>query len=253
MYGRGSEPSEVSDMSLNCHASSLHSTSQCQPVKSRPDFPFCLISPRIGWLAGCDLGACQVLCVTLHRRSRFQSDHAMAYRPQKDLTNAEWEHLCGLLQRARYEGRVSGALMEANVVAPSQLPLRKCKAKAKPKSRQMVHRDESSVASSVVETVAGAMTDASKRLAPDGRFTMDDLPDDVAYELYELPEDLADGFSVVEEPLVRELWMQPHIETPPQPTGMGYLSYDDVDERIQLPVLGCHRDHHAQIQRGPYF
>ena len=128
--------------------------------------------------------------------------------------------------------------MEANIVTPSQLPLRpsgavsKSKAKPKPKSRQLVHRDES-VASSAMGT--GGMSDATKRLAPDDGFglTMDDLPDDVACELFEL---LHDGFSVVEEPLVRELWLQPPMEAPPQPTGMGYLNYDDVDERIELPV-----------------
>ena len=45
------------------------------------------------------------------------------------------------------------------------------------------------------------MTDASKRLAPDGGFTAADLPEDVAEELLELPEDFRDGFAVVEEPL----------------------------------------------------
>ena len=99
----------------------------------------------------------------------------MASRQRRELSNSDWENLCVLLQRARYEGRVSEALMEANVVAPSQLPLRpapKTKAKAKPKAGQVVYNGEppaSASASSTMET--SAMTDASKRLAPDGGFT----------------------------------------------------------------------------------
>ena len=116
----------------------------------------------------------------------------MASRQRRELSNADWENLCVLLQRARYEGRVSEALMEANVVAPSQLPLRpasKTKAKAKPKARQMAFNGgqlQPQPASSTTET--GAMTDASKRLAPDGGFTAADLPEDVAEELLELPD-----------------------------------------------------------------
>ena len=129
----------------------------------------------------------------------------MASRQRRELNSAEWENLCVLLQRARYEGRVSEALMEANVVAPSQLPLRpasKTKAKAKPKARQMVFNGGHAAFSEAASTTeTGAMTDASKRLAPDGGLTAADLPEDVAEELLELPEDFMDGFAVVEEPL----------------------------------------------------
>lgn len=162
----------------------------------------------------------------------------MASRQRRELSNADWENLCVLLQRARYEGRVSEALMEANVVAPSQLPLRpasKTKAKAKPKARQMVFNGghaASSEASSTTET------DASKRLAPDGGFTAAGLPEDVAEELLELPEDFMDGFAVVEELLSfpEMAWLGGMPHPPAIPLGnWRRLQYDDIEERIPLP------------------
>ena len=61
MYDRGSEPSRVSDMSLNVHASSLHPTVKLQPVRSSLRL-FVSIAPKdVGYL-GVSSGACHV-CV----------------------------------------------------------------------------------------------------------------------------------------------------------------------------------------------
>ena len=144
-----------------------------------------------------------------------------------------------LLQRARHEGRVSEALMEANVVAPAQLPLRpgmKAKAKAKPKARSGYRLGSTDGESSAVG--GGAMTDASKRLAPDDGF----LDEELQEELFDLPEEFlgSDGFSVIEEPMIRDFMGFHEATIPPTMSpapvlGMGYLSYDNIDERIALP------------------
>ena len=61
MYDRGSEPSEVSDMSLNVHVASLRSTVELQPVRSSLHH-LCLNAPNgVGYL-GVSSGACHV-CV----------------------------------------------------------------------------------------------------------------------------------------------------------------------------------------------
>ena len=148
--------------------------------------------------------------------------------------NLPWHGMCFAAEG--YEGRVSEALMEANVVAPTQLPLRpgsKAKAKAKPMVRQMVHRDEVPAAS-FFTTDAGAMTDASKRLAPDGGFTAADIPDDVAYEMFELQgagrwlfcDRGASPFSIQ--------GMAHHSPLTPL-VAWQRLEYTDVDERIPPP------------------
>lgn len=77
-----------------------------------------------------------------------------------------------------------------------------------------------------VET--GAMTDASKRLTPDGGFTASDLPDDVAYELFELPKDLADGFSLVEERILRDPWFQQPILPAPTVPNWEHVNYEEI-------------------------
>lgn len=82
------------------------------------------------------------------------------------------------------------------------------------------------------------MTDASKRLAPDGGFTAADLPEDVAEELLELPEDFRDGFAVVEEPLPfpEMAWLGGMTHPPAIPLdNWRRLQYDEIDERIPLP------------------
>ena len=62
MYDRGSEPSRVSDMSLNVHASSLHPTVKLHPVRFSLHHFFVSIAPKgVGYL-GVSSGACHV-CV----------------------------------------------------------------------------------------------------------------------------------------------------------------------------------------------